>query len=73
MEIKKVDINSVKKALSKELLENIRHSNDNRILDVLVLSGYSYEEITEMLTRYQEVASLDLFNCNEVVKHTLHR
>jgi len=71
MEKRKVDINEVKKMLSNELLENIR--NDNRKLDSLVLLGYSYEEITEMLTKYQTVSGLDLYNCNEAVKTGLHR
>ena len=66
------DINDFKRRLSNELLENLR-KGDNRLLDTLLLCGYSYEEINELLTRYQDVSGLDLINCNEIVKRTLTR
>ena len=66
------DINEVKKRLSNELLENLRKGNDH-LFETLILCGYSYEEINELLTRYQEASGLDLINCNEIVKRTLSR
>lgn len=70
MEREKENILDIKKSLSNELLESIRRSQPN-ILDLLVEYGYSYEEITWMLTNYDNVSGLDLINCNEVVKKSL--
>ena len=66
------DIDKIKKSLSDELLKNIRLSG-NSAIDALLLIGYSYEEITELLTGYKNVSGLDLINCNDVVKKTLAR
>lgn len=68
----KHDILDIKKQLSNELLENLRSGN-NETFDSLLMCGYSYEEIMELLTKYQYVSGLDLINCNEVVKKTLSR
>ena len=72
MESKKRDIEQIKKELSNELLTHIRLSGEKG-LDALLYSGYSYEEITELLTQYNKVSGLDLINCNNSVKKTLSR
>lgn len=61
------NIRDIKKALSNELLVNLR-LNGEAAFDALLKSGYSYEEITELLIRYQEASGLDLINCNEAIK-----
>lgn len=72
METKKeYDVKKIKKALSDELLKNLRLSGN--AIDALLYSGYSYEEIMELLTHYDKVSGLDLINCNDVVKRSLSR
>ena len=73
MDTERRNINEIKRELSNELLESIRSSHDGSVLESLLLHGYSYEEITDLLTRYTDVSSLDLFNCNETAKSVLHR
>ncbi len=73
MDNEKRDINEIKKELSNELLESIRNSHDGTVLETLLLHGYSYEEITDLLPRYTTVSGLDLYNCNETAKSVLHR
>ena len=72
MNQKERKIDSIKKGLSNELLTRIRLSGDKG-LDALLYSGYSYEEIMKLLTKYQEVSGLDLINCNNAVEKTLSR
>lgn len=68
----KRDIDQIKKSLSDQLLKSLRLSGNNA-LDALLYSGYSYEEITELLTSYNNVSGLDLINCNDVIEKTLSK
>lgn len=66
------DINTIKKNLSDELVENLRNSSDN-VLEDLINHGYTFEEVIDLITRYKDSSGADLVNCNEVVKKSLKK
>lgn len=68
----KKDINTIKKNLSDELVENLRNSSDN-VLEDLINHGYTFEEVIDLITRYKDSSGADLVNCNEVVKKSLKK
>ena len=66
------DVNTIKRELTRTLMDRIKE-NEKETVKALLYSGYSYNEIMELINNYEAASGLDLINCNEIAEKALTR